>query len=151
MHARRLLLEKGADPNLTYGEGWAPLHQAAAEGSVECARLLLDHGASPQPAENPNTSSPLNCAAQFGHLAVVELLVARGAAVNRASDAQNHPLCYAALAGHVEVIRFLVEKAGALVDLATPKGFNALYAAAQASLDGVVRLNFKFRGGRREL
>ncbi len=40
------LLAAGADPNLRGGEyKLMPLHQAAERGSIEAARLLLDHGA----------------------------------------------------------------------------------------------------------
>lgn len=40
------LLAAGADPNLRGGEYKSmPLHQAAERGSIETARLLLDHGA----------------------------------------------------------------------------------------------------------
>jgi cytochrome c2 len=40
------LLAAGADPNLRGGEyKFMPLHQAAERGSIEAARLLLDHGA----------------------------------------------------------------------------------------------------------
>ena len=131
----RLLLEKGADPKLASAVGCTPLHLATGWGLVECTRLLLDHGADPQPAEGSEAPSPLFLAAQYGHLAVVELLVARGAAVDKISGGSpgNSPLIAAAMAGHVEIVRFLVVKAGADVNMTNLRGDAALHAAATVS------------------
>jgi ankyrin repeat protein len=44
----RLLLQRGANPNVTDPDGWTPLHVAVFEtGRLSMIRLLLDHGADP--------------------------------------------------------------------------------------------------------
>ena len=40
-----LLLDRGADANVTTANGWTPLHEAAKKNARETADLLLDHGA----------------------------------------------------------------------------------------------------------
>jgi len=43
----RLLLARGADPNVQQAGGWTPLHSAAHQGDLEAVDLLLAHGADP--------------------------------------------------------------------------------------------------------
>ena len=42
-----LLLDVSADPNAADSDGWTPLHEASFTGTLEVARLLLEHGADP--------------------------------------------------------------------------------------------------------
>lgn len=78
----RLLLSKGADPNLRE-EGIAPqghaLYAAAANGHHEVARLLLEHGAYPNPEVESSTDA-LSRAISNRDDAMVELLCSYGAA-----------------------------------------------------------------------
>lgn len=78
----RLLLERGADPNLPE-EGIAPdghaLYAAAANGHHEVVRLLLEHGARPN-AEVESSADALSRAISNGDQRMVELLCAHGAA-----------------------------------------------------------------------
>jgi len=43
----KLLLQRGANPNVRQEEGFTALHGAAAHGDVEMAKMLLEHGADP--------------------------------------------------------------------------------------------------------
>jgi ankyrin repeat protein len=43
----RMLLERGADPNLPQQQNVTALHGAASRGDIEMAKLLLEHGADP--------------------------------------------------------------------------------------------------------
>lgn len=93
----KLLLEKGADPKVRlYIKGLAfgstLLHEAARQGYLESARLLIDHGAEVEaiyvdefmrkPVEE-TVFTPLHSAASGGQPKVVELLLERKANLTR--------------------------------------------------------------------
>lgn len=73
------LVSAGADVNRANAEGTTPLMQAAASGSVETAKLLLDHGAAVDAKDIAHAQTPLMFAASLNRAAVVKLLLARGA------------------------------------------------------------------------
>ncbi|HKQ80374.1 MAG TPA: M56 family metallopeptidase [Blastocatellia bacterium] len=81
LEAVRLLLDRGADPNLALGGEGTPLIAAAREGRADVVLLLLDRGASIDQTA-PGAENALIQASMNGHLDVVKLLVARGADVN---------------------------------------------------------------------
>lgn len=78
----RLLLERGADPNLRE-EGIAPrghaLYAAAANKDYEIAKLLLEHGAFPNPPVE-SSADALSRAISNGDQPMIELLCSYGAA-----------------------------------------------------------------------
>src|SRR5215510_14218040 len=80
LEAVRLLLDRGADPNLWLG-GNLLLVKAAELGHEEIVSLLLDRGATIDQIV-PVWQNALIQASGKGHLEVVKLLVARGADVN---------------------------------------------------------------------
>jgi ankyrin repeat protein len=77
----RLLLERGADPNLPE-EGIAPhghaLYSAVYHGHYDIARLLLEHGAYPNP-EVESSADAVWIAIRNGDLRMLELLGSYGA------------------------------------------------------------------------
>jgi RNA polymerase sigma factor (sigma-70 family) len=78
----KLLLERGADPNLPE-EGIAPhghaLYSAATNGHYEIARLLLEHGAYPNP-EVESSADALSRAISNSDQRMIDLLCSYGAA-----------------------------------------------------------------------
>jgi ankyrin repeat protein len=78
----RLLLERGADPNLPE-EGIAPhghaLYSAVYNGHYEIAKLLLERGAYPNP-EVESSADAVWIAIRRGDLPMIELLASHGAA-----------------------------------------------------------------------
>jgi hypothetical protein len=125
-----LLCGHGADPNfamssaLTHGEFEAvtalirngariDLPVAAGLGRTEDSRRLLAS------ANADDRHRALALASQFGHIAIVRLLLDAGEDPNRYNPVGFHshstPLHQAALAGHGEVVRLLVER-GARLD-----------------------------------
>jgi ankyrin repeat protein len=87
----RLLLSKGADPNLRDGGGLSstPLATAARHGQLEMCRVLLDAGADPNLPSNPQLVgeganwTALDWALQANHAAIADLLRQRGGVENR--------------------------------------------------------------------
>jgi hypothetical protein len=78
-----LLIDLGFDVNAVnrldrYHES-APLHEAAANGSLEMIELLLEHGADPNLRDGSYQSTPAGWAEHFGHQEAQRYLAAREA------------------------------------------------------------------------
>lgn len=72
----RMLLEMGADPNITTDyNGITPLHVAAQMGHLAVVNILLDRGACVDPLTVAFERTPLYYASAGGHIAVMELLL----------------------------------------------------------------------------
>jgi ankyrin repeat protein len=124
----------------------SPLEVAAERGRTDVVRVLLAHGASvrraplsaaahddpelmgilidalPEPERAEGLADALDGAATHGHVALIRMLLARGA--DPARD-RRFALEYAAAGGHVEALRVLV---GAGFEPADPRAFAAALA-----------------------
>jgi ankyrin repeat protein len=69
----RLLLERGANPNVRQQGGWTPLHAAAQNGDAEMVRDLIEHHADPK-ARNDDGKTPADFAAEKGHVDIAAML-----------------------------------------------------------------------------
>jgi len=74
----RLLLDAGADPNVTQAGGWTPLHQASAHGRKELVELFLSHGAAVD-AKSDDNRTAAEMAEAKGHKEIQALLEQAGA------------------------------------------------------------------------
>ncbi len=81
-------------------DGYTPLACAARQGSLACARLLLEAGALPDLAESHSKWTPLMRAAEQGHAEVVRLLAEKGADVNNRTPLGRTPLRVALTGTH---------------------------------------------------
>ena len=89
------------------------LTQCAADGDVAGVERLLDSGAPVDFIENGRyNDSPLQVAAHGGHLAVVQLLLARGANVNHFDNDGFSPVTAATAARKWAVAECLAEHGG---------------------------------------
>jgi ankyrin repeat protein len=110
---------------------------AAALGSLESMRLLLDAGVDPN-AANDFAATPLMWCA--GDAAKVRLLLSKGAKVNVRSNLGRTPLLIAAAYdGATEAARLLIEK-GADVNARDKSGMSVLEQAASSNHIELVRL-----------
>lgn len=79
LEAAKVLLAAGADLSIKRGgsgwprAGWTALHYAAGFGFVELAEAFIERGADPK-ARDDEGRTPLQVAAEAGHLEVAELL-----------------------------------------------------------------------------
>ncbi|XP_048837232.1 ankyrin repeat and protein kinase domain-containing protein 1 [Brienomyrus brachyistius] len=133
-----VLLDCGADPNLSDADGWTALHFVAQNGDDRTARLLLDRGAAPDPAEKEGWT-PLHLAAQNGHESMVRLLLPRVASADRATGNGRTALHLAARYGHMGITRLLLGQGADPNRRDGPQG-SALYLAADGGHFRVARL-----------
>ena len=69
----RLLLARGADPNMRQADDFVPLHAAAQNGQRDMAELLLQHGAD-KTLKNKVGKAAYNIALDNGHTELAESL-----------------------------------------------------------------------------
>ena len=97
-------------------DGATPLLAAAREGNAEVCRLLIDAGADPNRVRSrknksdasENNASPLWIAADGGHTAIVEMLIAAGALADFVVETGATPLLAAAARGHTKIVKLLL-------------------------------------------
>lgn len=74
----KILLQSGADPNVTNQLRQTPLHDAALFGFLEIGQALIERGADLD-VQDHILNTPLHHATQDGHLAFISLLIQHGA------------------------------------------------------------------------
>lgn len=131
-------LAAGADANELDPSTMTPLHMAAARGSVDIARLLIDAGA--ETGTGQGKAHPLHLAAEFDHAAVAALLLEHGAKADVRDSRSNTALLIAAKSGYADVVEVLLQ-AGA-DPLAEEASYHdtAIYIAAMKGNLDVVKL-----------
>ncbi|KAL6046305.1 Ankyrin repeat domain-containing protein 53 [Balamuthia mandrillaris] len=122
------LIDNGADINALDGKGSTPLHLAAANGHLECVKVLLDRHADPNVEEPYNRCSPLHHAAQYNQTQVLQLLIESGATVDHKDRNGVLPIHKASAQGHLEAVQILLG-AGAFLHAEDREGNNAFLLA----------------------
>jgi ankyrin repeat protein len=133
----RILIESGIGIGEHNDIGVTPLHIAANLGYEHIVRALVDRGENINAEEVSGGTTPLFAAVFGGHLAVVEFLLEKGAAVNHVTKEHNTALIPATQRGDVEIVRTLL-MAGADANIATDAGATPLIMAVQAHNPDVV-------------
>ena len=143
----RLLIERGADPNIGTTNAWgttALLHTVLM-GQETLANLLLDAGADPNKA-NDDKHTPLRYASASGRTDLVKRLLAMGADPNKTEPHRRDKpwkfpgstaLMCAVFNGHKDVVRLLLEKgANPNVREGSTQGYTAMTPLHYAALFG---------------
>ena len=132
-----LLIAKGADMTLVGNEKeradhikWPLLGEAALDGYVDMVKLLLRHGINVDQAAS-NGATPLILAAKYGHLDVMDTLLANGAKIDmQEKDFGSTPLICAISWNQTDAANFLINH-GANPNIFMNSGETALIRAAQ--------------------
>ena len=86
----RVLLARGASPNVKTDGNWGALHGAAGHGHLDVALLLLKHGAHIEGGSlSPGPFTPLIKAAMSGNRDMIRLFLSRGANLDARADSKN--------------------------------------------------------------
>lgn len=159
-----LLMDKGADVTRTDKSGAVPLHNAAREAQLAAVTLFLDRGTDvnvkdkqgdtalhmavqedrkPSPGMMDPNLYPLAPITQAkNRLAIVNLLVARGAALEAQTARGATPLHEAAKAGQDLLVGLLLDK-GAQIDARDNNGRTALFDALENDQTPVAHMLIK--------
>lgn len=122
-------LAKGMDPNMTDKTGMPLLVLAAREKSDEVAAALIANPKTDLEKLDGADENAMMLAALNGDLALVKLLIDKGAEVNKKGWA---PLHYAAANGHDDVAQLLIDNS-AYLDAESPNGTTPLMLAARGN------------------
>lgn len=125
----KLLLDKGADPNIGRSDGLTVLMMAANCGSEPFVRELIDRKANVL-SQTVTGATALTYAARGGHVAVGKLLLDTGLSPDRANSDMETPLMAAAMNGHADFVALLIEN-GAEVNKQDKFGRTPLLLAAK--------------------
>eukprot|EP00879_Flechtneria_rotunda_P009718 GHRR01010167.1.p1 GENE.GHRR01010167.1~~GHRR01010167.1.p1 ORF type:complete len:315 (+),score=124.70 GHRR01010167.1:826-1770(+) len=131
----KMLLAKGANPNLADYDGATPLHLALEQQDEEMVVNLLDHGANPD-MSSKDVTSPLHALAQRGPVQLMQLLLQHKAHVHTVDGKGWTPLHLAARAGNVQKVQLLLQ-AGAKHGVTNSQGNTPLHLA---SVNGHVKV-----------
>lgn len=105
----RLLLEHDASPNIIDSKGSSPLHLAAWSGNLEIVKLLLSGPAICNVnLTTKDDETALHCAAQYGHTAVVSVLLEHACDPGIRNCRGETALELAAQYGRLETVELLV-------------------------------------------
>jgi len=129
----RLLLARGADPNVRAASGVDALTVAASmRGTAETVRLLVQAGVPPNPPEGTHPkNTPLLMAAMTGDVEVMRLLLACGA------EPSVSALSQVVTFGYPDAVQMLID-AGAHAKVTESSGINMLHWAAIADRPQVI-------------
>jgi ankyrin repeat protein len=132
----KLLLANGASVDAKDLTGTA-LHAAALAGRLGAAELLIERGADVNAADDRGTT-PLQRAAGYGHVDLVELLIRHGGKIN--SEYRSRSALHAAAGEGQEATARLLLAHGADVRGVDEEGYTALHLAIIGGHLGLVQL-----------
>ena len=122
-----LLIIRGANVNIPFGDGTPALSMVAELDNIEMARVLLRTPDIQINRVGKDRLTALAIASRKGHKEIVELLLKKGAEPNIRDKYGTTPLHYAALYGHMAIVETLLHSEAdvdadvtAVIDKCTP-------------------------------
>ena len=122
-----LLIIRGANVNIPFGDGTPALSMVAELDNIEMARVLLRTPDIQINRAGKDQLTALAIASRKGHKEIVELLLKKGAEPNIRDKYGTTPLHYAALYGHMAIVETLLHSEAdvdadvtAVIDKCTP-------------------------------
>ncbi|KAI1170939.1 ankyrin repeat-containing domain protein [Nemania sp. FL0916] len=121
LEAARLLLERGAEPDIEANYIGTPLHVAMNRGHIAIAALVLEHMDEGRSVTSEYGATLLHIAATGGHLDLVQKILSKWPTLYQVRDRYGWlPLDWARRNNHGEVMRILEDAAAA--DMFTSQG-----------------------------
>jgi uncharacterized protein len=107
---RQILSESPDSIHALSGDGWTALHLAAAFGTPEAVKILLQNGAAVDAvSKNPQTNQPLHAALALGrNPETIRLLLEAGASPNARQTGGYTPIFSAATANRRDLVDILI-------------------------------------------
>jgi len=132
----KMLLEKGANPNIQNDDGWIVLAYPAHTGDQKQVEILLNGGANPNMQDEWGFTA-LTHAAEKGYSEIVKILLEKGANINHQNLDGDTALHFAVRAtfwssGDPELVKILLDH-GADINMQNKKGITALDDAQEVS------------------
>ena len=133
-----ILLNNGAEPNITTNNGWTPLMIASQNGHDNIVELLLNKNV-PVNTQNTDGMTAIYIASQNNHFSVVSILLNNGAEPNITTNNGWTPLMIASQNGHDNIVELLLNK-NVPVNTQNTDGMTAIYIASQNNHFSVVSI-----------
>lgn len=143
----KLLLDRGAKPDLANKKGDTALILAAYRGYVDISKLLLDKGANVNAKNSEGRTALMNASAAVVDLKdnngdfadLVKLLLDKGADVNVMDNKKSNALSLATMYGRKQTIALLTAKGATLAGTADP--FAEAYKTLVGTWEGIKNSN----------
>ena len=136
----QLLIDAGADMDITNCNGHCPLHCACSSGALDIVKMLVRAGAGVNVTANNRRNTCLIFAAERGHTETVRYLVGLPQVkINHGNTKNVTALHYAVEKACTDVVRVLID-AGADVEIKDYEGRTPLHCAIEVVLDVVKML-----------
>src|ERR1051326_3683613 len=116
-----ILMMASLSASLCHASVEPELTMAVRNRDIKQVRLLLSERANVNERDEGMEQTPLMRAIQVGDVAIVQMLLSHGAAVNLQDDAGQTALMFAVQKGNARITRILLD-AGANADLADAEG-----------------------------